>query len=588
MQPVKINIVTPLSPAEMFFVEKSAELLHKDTIDTYRLRLNNPKTILQELIQTIPLIDSNTLKDEYGKILAEEALEMIKDESELKFDSITKEYFLKALGDRNLKIIFYASNIILKENSDYAEIVFLKIKTEIIRINALPIFAPSELDLLNKLIGYFYIELRAQGYSKAYLNNFVRTIFNLVTNPQQDFTSAIDIIGTLINRPKENFTIYLAFKVPSSAVNQLQIASNGFTRIGLEDLLIEAAAINSTFEKFVKKNNKLHYYKMKVKAADFHSAVSSVKREMQHGLDLIFMGHSSQMVTVFSSCFVVGTVNPTKGNRYNLEYQLDGYFASDQTLYMQFLQKMNDLESKNVEAVSKRKISAALRYLRLGTEAEELENKLLNYWIAIEYLFSSIEGTESKVDRLRTFYNKIHCVSYASKLFNYLHKGIQNLNLAAGLTLYSTVDLSYLIQPQTLAELNNTAQSHPLIAYRAATLTDRFKDVNTIKSEFSRHQNNIERNIMRIYRTRNEIVHTASYEKNILDITSHLRYYLTFIINGFVEFVIDNPMDIDKDGTLSLDDYFTVMKVQLESLLANKSLDVPKLLKFQNPIEYLS
>ncbi|TMI65943.1 MAG: hypothetical protein E6H07_08565 [Bacteroidetes bacterium] len=588
MQPVKINIVQPLTTAELFFVQKSAELLHKETIDTYRLRLNNPRTVLQELIQVTSLIESKSLREEYGKVLADEALEIVRKEEILNFSTITKNHILKILAEKNSKDIFYAANILVFENRDYAEKLFAKIGDEISRINGLGAFSPAEFDLLNKLIGYFYIELKAKGYSKAYLNNFVRTIFTLSKNPLPDFSSALAAIKTLINRQKEKFTVYLAFKVPIQAANQLQIASTGFLRIPYADLQQEAAQINNTFKNFVTKNNKYHYYKMEVDALDFHSAAYLVKRKMQTGLDLIFMGHSSQMIKVFTSCFIVGSVNPKKGNRYNLEYQLDGYFASDQTLYLQFLDKVKDLENKQVDEISKRKINAALRYLRLGTESEELENKLLNYWIAIEYLFSAVEADQDKVKRLREYYKKIHSVSYASKLFKYTHEAINSLGLIGNLTLYNATDYSYIIQPQTLAELNGTANTNPLIAYRVYTLSQRFADINSIKSEFSRHQNNVERNIVRIYRTRNEIVHTASYENNILDITAHVRYYLTFIINGFIDFVMSNPIDVNKDGKISIDDYFSVLAVQLDSLLLDDVLDINKLLKFKNPVEYLT
>ena len=107
MQPVKINILTPLTRAELFFVEKSGELLLKDTIDTYRLRLNNPRTILLELIQIISLIENKSLKDKYGKVLAEEAVELLREEEILGFSSINKGYALKVLSSTELKSIFY-------------------------------------------------------------------------------------------------------------------------------------------------------------------------------------------------------------------------------------------------------------------------------------------------------------------------------------------------------------------------------------------------------------------------------------------------------------------------------------------------
>lgn len=585
MQAVKIGIKQPLTVAEMFFVQKSAELLDKDTIDTYRLRLNNTRTILQELIQVTRLIESQSLRLEYGQVLAEEALEIIKEEKIFKFSSIAKSHMCKLLAEKKMQDIFYASNILVAENIHFAKALLEKISEEIERINILASFSPAEFDFLNKLIGYFFIELKAKGYAKTYLNYFIRTIFN---NTLKDFKEAITIIETLIDRPKEKFTIYLAFKIPVNSTNQLEIASPGFVKIDYKELQKEAAQINKMFEIFVQQNNRFHYYKLDVEALDFHSAAYLAKKHMQTGLDLIFMGHSSNMITTYSSCFIVGTVDPTKGKRYYLNYQLDGYFASNQDRYLEFLEKMNEIDKKNVDLVSKRKISSALRYLRLGTESKELENKLLNYWIAIEYLFSALDSEQDKVKRLREYFKKIHSVSYASKLFKYVHESVNNLGLTSKITNYDSKNYAYLIEPQTLAELNGLASTNPLIAYRAYTLSKRFANVDSIKSEFIRHQNNLERNIVRIYRTRNEIVHTASYENNILDITSHLRYYLTFIINGFIDFVANNPVDVNHDGSISIDDYFSVLNIQLDSLIMDKNLDINKLLEFQNPVEFLT
>ena len=40
---------TEYSTAELFFIEKFLELVHRKTLDSHRARLNNPKIILKEL-----------------------------------------------------------------------------------------------------------------------------------------------------------------------------------------------------------------------------------------------------------------------------------------------------------------------------------------------------------------------------------------------------------------------------------------------------------------------------------------------------------------------------------------------------------
>ncbi|HEY4194298.1 MAG TPA: hypothetical protein VGM63_02105, partial [Mucilaginibacter sp.] len=128
----------------------------------------------------------------------------------------------------------------------------------------------------------------------------------------------------------------------------------------------------------------------------------------------------------------------------------------------------------------------------------------------------------------------------------------------------------------------------PLLAYRIKTINQRFSTDKLIKNELERHQRNLDRNLLRIYRLRNEIVHSAIKDNSILDITSHLRYYLIFVINGFMDFVIKSPVDVNKDESISIDDYFLFSSIQLDSLLFDGTVTVKKLLEFNNPVDYLS
>ncbi|SKC10611.1 hypothetical protein SAMN05660841_04266 [Sphingobacterium nematocida] len=587
MQQVRINITDPLTAPQMFFLQKSLELLHRDTIDTYRLRINNPRTLLRELSQVLVLIKQGSIKELYAAELINEALVLFKEEEELNFISISKKYLLSLIGSNkwDKDKLYYVANVLVNENTGYADELFQNISREIARVEALPNFVYQEYDKLNRLIGYFYIELKSMGYSKEYLHRFLRSIFSPRV-AHQNFGQPFDIVRTLIAREKEEFSVYAALKLPMSLAPE-DISSEDFEFISYTDIDAIADATNRQFKTFVRQNSEYSFFKITIQCTDYLSAGYVARGILQTKLDLLFMGLSSDEITVNKKCFVVGTTFPQRGNNQYFNYQLDGRFISNITTYNAFLEKLNDMNSRPVDNVSLSKLQAGLRYLRLGSYSDELEGKLLNYWIAIEYLFSANTGGD-KVARLVEYYTKIHSLSYAVKIFQYIHKSVQSLELDTVLTHYNQNDLDYLINPLSIIELSSEVVRFPLFVYRLQTLNARFQDHNRIKSELERHGNNLRRNLLRIYRVRNEIVHNAAKDTNIIEITSHIRYYLTFIINGFLDFIINHPLDADQDGKLSIDDYFMISGIRLDSLINSNSATISDLLDFQNPLEYLS
>jgi hypothetical protein len=69
-------------------------------------------------------------------------------------------------------------------------------------------------------------------------------------------------------------------------------------------------------------------------------------------------------------------------------------------------------------------------------------------------------------------------------------------------------------------------------------------------------------------------------------LTSHLRYYLTFIINGIIDFLINHPKDINNDDLINIDDYFLLQDLSLSSL-EKKGVDFKDLIKINNPLELI-
>jgi hypothetical protein len=129
----------------------------------------------------------------------------------------------------------------------------------------------------------------------------------------------------------------------------------------------------------------------------------------------------------------------------------------------------------------------------------------------------------------------------------------------------------------------------PLIVFRAQYYRNLLIDGKKMKDTLEKHQKNLEWNLTRIYRVRNEIVHNAALKEDLTVLTSHLRYYLTFILNGLMDFFINHPVDVDKDKFFSIDDYFLFQDLKLSSLSSyNKNeINFIDLIDINNPLEII-
>src|SRR5690606_28744298 len=124
---------------QKFFIERSIELLYRSTIDSYRVRVKNPKTILSELRDAILAFERGQIKSFVAIVANEKNLFSLKDEAiellespynYLKYHTFSNQYLIsliKALDDKNYKRVKDCIAILLKSNTDYLPDVLQKL-----------------------------------------------------------------------------------------------------------------------------------------------------------------------------------------------------------------------------------------------------------------------------------------------------------------------------------------------------------------------------------------------------------------------------------------------------------------------------
>ena len=143
------NFPTNFLPNERFFVEKSLELLHPKTIDTFRCRLYNPHTILEELHSVLVNFHKKKIKSfETVQKVKEGALNLLDTNNYLNFNSI-ESGFLKTQINNIDKTKYldptYTIWLALKDNEFYLETLIKKTYQLIYKGNLIP--TRSALDL---------------------------------------------------------------------------------------------------------------------------------------------------------------------------------------------------------------------------------------------------------------------------------------------------------------------------------------------------------------------------------------------------------------------------------------------------------
>lgn len=332
----------------------------------------------------------------------------------------------------------------------------------------------------------------------------------------------------------------------------------------------------------MKKNKQYILIAISFQSKDYFSAVQLGINKFSKDLDIYHLGYNRKYYKIASQCLVIGDKDPSQSSVLPSNYQIDGYFHDSGDIFDNILDKITKLKQKNIDKDSYKKILSAIRYYRTGSESPELETKLLNYWIGLEFIFTSFSSEEKTIDRIRKYFPISHSLIYIKRNLVDFHKTLKRLNLDQQVTSYND-SLIYLLSNIAYEDVKSKSTSE-LLVYRANFFQKWYQEPNKIGDSLRKHQENLVWNITRLYRIRNEIVHNAAIKNGIYTNIAHLKYYLTFILNSILDFMAENAIDVDNDGKISIDDYFIAQEILFGCLQKEK---LQKYLEVEIPLNFL-
>lgn len=583
-----------LTICQRIFIEKSVELLHLGSIDSYRVRLRNPKTILEEIkyclleFQSGGIKHFQTIKSKDKNSLIDEGLTLLQtNPNYLVYKVISKNYLEKLLctaEENNFKKIIPAIESLLTENSNYLITVIDGIESLIAANNS----TLEELEKIDISLNILFSELISLGYSKGFLYKLVYGIFVKTLSSGSNFNDHFSNFKVrILFQPSEYEVIFRidttqkVYDSISAIDNPLLILDDKINHINLYGRQA-AEFVNFNMAKGARK-----FIRCKINATDYLAALKKARSILSEYLDVINLGLSDEFLLIHNRVLVIDLRSPERGDFQNNGNILDGKYKVEKDHYLEFTKKVPAiLNSTDVTDETKEKIKSAIRYLRLGNQSTEVEHKFINYWIGLEYLFSNYES-QNTINRIKEHFVNAHSLAYVKRNAYSFKEEFSQISTYHQLLVpsFTPDNCNCLSLESFYIEVGQLLDTHPLLAYRALKLHKWFfapGKVSNASDYIKKHKKNLETHFTRIYRLRNEIIHDAKTNTNNEHIASNLRYYLTFILNEIIDYFSRNT-----GKPITIEDLFIQNEIEIGNI-EHSGYPLKMLLNVECSIDFIS
>lgn len=535
-----------------YFAERLVELYDWNSIDSYRVRSHNAFTLIKELLEVTDNWMKKNIKD-FDRVIkcAEETLAELKEDEVIDFSFYSKDLFetdLDALirSDKNKnqetcqQVIYLLSRCVEMNEDCYLDTLYYRISQT---IRNEEVIADSDLkmdiDRLNRLTMALACQLIYEGYSQRHLYNNSLTLLESV----DDFEQAFSTFKENHQRLNEKKTYDILFKVLGGN-NQKVLTLDGFIEQVPMEMLGED--VKQSTVNFCNTHGNWIFYHQRVEAHDSVTAISMAKDLMDFELDRAVLGYSMLEVKMNRMALVVIDSQSRKYCLVRPVTVLDTYYADDASTAVRMKEQIdkilsNEYIAKDVED----RLRSALRHLRIGNTETDAGQKLVNYWVALEFLFSSPKSSESTISRLENNLVNILSCSYVKRRMLFLNKNLKRYTAYRPyLPLWNNdvAGMDILINKQ-----KTLLMRHHLMQVKSHLYGHSDKAEDFVKI----HRKHLKWQIYRIYRYRNQLIHEAAILPGLDNVIRCLHFYLVFVLDQMIAYFTHSGLK-----ALNMDSFF--------------------------------
>lgn len=537
---------------KFFFVERFHELLNRNSMDSYRVKCNNVFTLFRELRDVIDNWLRGYVKQFDTVILCvDETVAAMKEDDIIDYSFYDKQLMIddltqftkadqKSRGELGNQSIYLISKCIRTNQDIYLEKLYTAINSILESDNEVnsDTFYPLA-NRLDRLASALACELLNERFSMRHL---YRESMKLKSNVA-DFYNAFDRFRQLHRHETSLNTYDVVLKMNGGNNNRLTTIQGFKTQ--LEEDLVPQDKRNDKINSFLNNRGTL-YYSCHVSAHDSATAISLAIEKMESVVDRAMLGYSILDPQVQRSALVIITSLADKVYLVQPINVRDASYADDEQVVHNMLMKIDTiLRNNNIANDVKDRLTSALRHLRIGNTEADTGQQLVNYWVALEFIFSSPKAIDSTMARIEKNLLNILMCCYANRRVSYLNDALHKNNTLAADKDWWTLgeaELSTLIVNQTSQLLR-----YHLQAMKAALLNTR----DAARCFFGNHRDHLYWQLYRIYRYRNRLIHEAAILPGLENVIRCQRFYLVLLLNQLIGYFSRTQLK-----SLTMDSFF--------------------------------
>ena len=531
----------------LLFGQLLEESLFNYTVDTYKSPALNTRLLCHESLQIIDKIESGVIREGALKPIVEELTDS------LQKDSIA----ISLIG--NIK-----DELISCLNSNSSSLPETRTKIKLL-INSLD---NQYLDKIKILLKHTITENKKKELITALTRTFVTDLISLGHSPDYIYWQVVDFFFDKNNEPFliEDVSIiekFLSmFPTPETDWILLFRASENFQKLkqfseqeGIDvqvNSMVPDIPIKKTpkIVKFLSTNlSSPSYLKLtNVKARDPFAARETGENTIEV-LEDFARFHVHRIEFKWSEEALVYSADSTQFGIYKkpipATMKRPDQDVKDLSKLME--ETVSTIAGEKFERESLSRFIRATSRHNIATKSQLAESQLLEFWAAIEVLFSTYEGGGDKVIQIAKSILPFLSIEYAAKLGGYL---LSSLRLERNPDIFKVLAevsegindfercLALVAIPENEDKRNKIYSylgNNVLLKNRIYVLKEQLCSAERIRHLIESHNNRVMWQIQRIYRTRNEIIHSGQTEPFINILVENIHTYLDRIFEVMVE-----------------------------------------------------
>lgn len=550
------------------FYQMWQELVNEKTMDIYQYRILTSLSALEELAEVLR-------KTMAGIFTNDANIESCREETLyiLNSDTILEKYY-KAIANRLRFSIGQKPKTDAEKTRLYALVKYAVVeiapKYEWYAVEELKFsILAGDLKEISMYANIVASQAVHNGWSSQALNDLLRFFRDEKTFDEQWGVFKETILNT--EQKSHDVLIHIPFRNQRNGddLDTLGILQNlGLDTYTYEQLTTEFSEISDIGSLL---NAEKRYFRVQVSAFDVYAAAHKAIRKIS---DLLNLGSFYNLVSAWdlSSVSFVAINNINKYHKaFNAEqlYKTYDYLDSSGKIF----EYTKNIFIDDNKIALREKLTGAFGYANISRASLFQEEKYMNLWVALESLartrmypdiISNVKQTVPAAMSLRYIYRIVRnyvedCIRCKVE-FDFPNHYIDMKQESKQKMVKETIEVFR--TPELYNILLQKSEINSLLKYRTETVYKILNDMVILKDKVKNHHDRVEWQIQRLYRIRNEIVHSAlQNETSLIMYIEHLYDYLSTYITEIV-----TCMSERQEGTL--EETLAVIKDNYDVLIA--------------------